>query len=146
MEHLDREPAPDPRLGAALRDLDPSPAAEVDWERLRASVAARAELPLARRRRAAGARRASGWARVVVPAAAAAGIAFAVNAGALRPSAPSAGSGPRVAVDSGPARRPGVEELVYASYPAQEVDRWITGRADAEALLGAAVGEGPAEM
>ncbi|HEX7239200.1 MAG TPA: hypothetical protein VF263_02960, partial [Longimicrobiaceae bacterium] len=89
-------------------------------------------------------RRASGWARVVVPAAAAAGIAFAVNAGVLRPSAPAAGA--RVAVDSGPARRPGVEELVYASYPAQEVDRWITGRADAEALLGAAVGEGPAEM
>ncbi|HEX2090767.1 MAG TPA: hypothetical protein VHG28_00140 [Longimicrobiaceae bacterium] len=145
MEELSRDPAADPRLAAALRNLDPPPAGEVDWERLRASLRARAELPLARRRRTARLRTAARWARVVVPAAAAAGLALAVQTRALRPVGGPQSSG-RVAGDIGAGRPALVDEVVYASYPAQEVDRLISGRAEADALLLAAVGEEPARL
>ncbi|HEU4455281.1 MAG TPA: hypothetical protein VFR81_19610, partial [Longimicrobium sp.] len=52
---LARDPERDPALASALRGaLGDVP--EPDWTRLRSSVAARAELPLARRRRAARSR------------------------------------------------------------------------------------------
>ncbi|HEU0015723.1 MAG TPA: hypothetical protein VFQ45_18745 [Longimicrobium sp.] len=66
MDTMDRDPA----LEAALRGLD-GPAPAVDWDALRGRVAAAAELPLARRRRAP---RRPGV-RVLVPLAAAAAVA-----------------------------------------------------------------------
>jgi hypothetical protein len=132
MDELSR----DPRLADALRELDPPPAAEVDWDRLRASTAARAELPLARRRGAARRRATARWAAALAPVAAAAALAFALlPGGARRPAADA------VALDSGAAPRPRVEEVVDASYPAGDVERLISGRADADALLLAALGE-----
>jgi hypothetical protein len=134
MDELSR----DPRLADALRELDPPPAGGVDWQRLRASTAARAELPLARRRGAARRRAAARWAAALAPVAAAAALAFALLPGA-RPSGGRAADA--VALDSGAAPRPRVEEVVDASYPAGDVERLISGRADADALLLAAVGE-----
>jgi hypothetical protein len=135
MDELSR----DPRLADALRELDPPPAGEVDWQRLRASTAARAGLPLARRRGAARRRAAARWAAALAPVAAAAAIAFALLPGGVRPSGGRAAD--RVALDSGAAPRPRVEEVVDASYPAGDVERLISGRADADALLLAAVGD-----
>ncbi|MET0399778.1 MAG: hypothetical protein ABW277_23525 [Longimicrobiaceae bacterium] len=134
MDELSR----DPRLADALREVDPPPADAVDWNRLRASVAARAELPLAARRAAMRRRAAGRWAAALVPAAAAAAIAFATLPGGVRFSG---GRADAVAMDSGGAHRVRVDEVVEASYPAGDVERLISGRADADALLLAAVGE-----
>jgi hypothetical protein len=134
MDELSR----DPRLADALRELDPPPAVGVDWQRLRDSTAARAELPLARRRGAARRRAAARWAAALAPVAAAAVLAFALLPGA-RPSGGRAAAA--AALDSGAAPRPRVEEVVDASYPAGDVERLISGRADSDALLLAAVGE-----
>jgi hypothetical protein len=134
MDELSR----DPRLADALRELDPPPAAGVDWDRLRASTAARAELPLARRRGAARRRATARWAAALAPVGAAAALAFALLPGGARPvGARAAGA----AMDSGGAPGVRVEEVVEASYPAGDVERLISGRADADALLLAAVGE-----
>lgn len=120
------DPVPDARLAAALRALHPAPEpAEPDWERLRAAVGARAALPLARRRRAARLRAAARWAGAAVPAAAAA--ALALHLGGVRPFTER----------ETPAL---VEEVVQASLPAGELDRVISGSAEREALLLAAVG------
>jgi len=75
MESFDR----DPRLAAALRESYGDPP-EIDWNALRARVAAQAELPLARLRHAqpqAVQPQARRWRplRALVPLAAAAGIA-----------------------------------------------------------------------
>lgn len=67
----------DPELGFALRLVEPDPPfAEVDWDALRSSIVARAELPLARRRTRSA--QISRWMRPLIPLAAAASIAMAV--------------------------------------------------------------------
>lgn len=141
MDDISRDPTPDPRL-ASLRDLDPSPAGEVDWARLRASIASRAELPLARRRALARREGAARRLRVLVPAAAAAGITLAVLMGAPWKGADPGAAAGRVAVDTSGSHPVLVDEVVEASYPAGYVDRLVSGRAEADALLLAAVGEG----
>jgi len=113
---------PDASLAAALRSVAPAaPVEEVDWGRLHAALHDRAALPLARRRRAARLKRAVRWAALAVPAAAAAGVALVVL-----PEPRSSAS---------------VEEVVHASLPAGELDHLISGRAEREALLLAAVGD-----
>jgi hypothetical protein len=121
----DEEITRDPELAALLRSAAPAPPEdEVDWERLRGAVNARAELPLARLRRDARPRR---W----LPLGAAAGIAAAAFAVALR-------------TDPAPAPLPVeerrlVEAIVAESLPAN-VDQMISGDAAEGALLEAAVG------
>ncbi|MBV9772976.1 MAG: hypothetical protein JO040_03460 [Gemmatimonadetes bacterium] len=142
MQELPHDPTPDPRLAALLRELDPPPPmGEADWTRLHAAVARRAELPLAGRRRASRLRTAARWMRVAIPAAAAAGVVLAVQSGVLRqPAVPGS-----VAVGGAPgdtAHPVQVEEVVSASLPTGELDQLISGRAESEALLLAAVGEG----
>lgn len=122
---MDDEMTRDPVLGAALRDLR-GDVPEPDWDALRARMAADAELPLARRRRARDLRRRL---RTVLPLAAAAGIAA-------------------VALTTVPDRRPAlsradeavVEEILDLSVPG-EVGALMTGQAADEALLEAVAGE-----
>jgi hypothetical protein len=115
----------DPELAALLRAAAPGPPVDdVDWERLRGAVSARAELPLARLRRDAPRRR---W----LPLGAAAAIAAAAFAVALR-------------TEPAPAPLPVeerrlVEAIVAESLPAN-VDQMISGDAAEGALLEAAVG------
>jgi hypothetical protein len=117
MQDLPRDPLPDPRLAAALGGHGwPEP----EWDRLRARIAARAELPLARRRRAARVRSAARWGALLLPTAAAAALALYLGR-------------------AEPAPQPTVEEVVRASLPAGELDRLISGTAEREALLLAAV-------
>lgn len=118
----------DPELAALLRTAAPEPPVDdVDWERLRGAVSARAELPLARLRRDTPPRRTRRW----LPLGAAAGIAAAVFAVALRP-APAPEPLP---VEE----RRLVEAIVAESLPAN-VDQMISGDAAEGALLAAAVG------
>jgi hypothetical protein len=116
---MDDEMERDPVLGAALRDLR-GDAPAVDWDALRARVAAEAELPLARRRRA----RATGRRlRTVLPLAAAAGIA-AIALTALPDRRPSLSQADEAVV----------EEILELSVPG-EVGALMTGEAADEALL-----------
>jgi hypothetical protein len=67
----------DARLAALLRSADAAP--EPDWDRLHASIVARAALPLARLRKPpAWWELTASWARAAVPIAVAASIALAV--------------------------------------------------------------------
>ena len=127
-EDFTRDPERDAALSAALRGaLGDVP--EPDFGRLRASIAAQAELPLARRRRAA--RPGGFWrARSLVPLAAAAGVAGAALALTLRPQ-----HAPLSEQD-----RQMVEQVVEASLSSAEVDPLLTGEAAREALLEAVVG------
>jgi hypothetical protein len=124
MDNLSRDPA----LAAALRGLDGPPAAEPDWDALRARLSASAALPLARRRRALSLRRGL---RAIVPLAAAAGIA-ALALGGLTDH-----NEPRLSQEE----RAVVEEILTLSTPDQ-VELLMTGQATEQALL-EAVGEGP---
>jgi hypothetical protein len=117
MEEMERDPV----LGAALRDLH-GEAPAVDWEALRARMAADAELPLARRRRA---RTLSRGLRAVLPLAAAAGIA-AVALATLPGRAPQ----PRLSQ----AEEAVVQEILDLSVPG-EVGALLSGQAADEALL-----------
>jgi hypothetical protein len=116
---MDDEITRDPMLGAALRGLR-GDAPDVDWDALRARVAAEAELPLARRRRGRALGRRL---RTVLPLAAAAGIAA-------------------VALTTFPDRSPAlsradeavVEEILRLSVPG-EVGALMTGEAADQALL-----------
>ena len=118
----------DPELAALLRAAGPGPPLdEVDWERLRGAVSARAELPLARLRRDAAPRPSRRW----IPLGAAAAITAAAFAVALR-------------TEPAPAPLPVeerrlVEAIVAESLPAN-VDQMISGDAAEGALLEAAVG------
>ena len=116
----------DPQLARALAGLQGDPPA-VEWDALRARVAARAELPLARRRRARTLHRGM---RALVPLAAAAGIAAITLTS--RQQAEAALSPEDQAV---------VEEILSLSVPDQ-VDLLITGQAAERALLETAAGEG----
>ena len=115
MDEMNRDPV----LGAALRELD-GDAPAVDWETLRARVAAGAELPLARRRRARAMARGL---RAVWPLAAAAGIA-AVALWAVPDRAPRLSQ----------AEQAMVEEILDLSVP-EQVATLITGEAADRALL-----------
>ncbi|CAA9338158.1 MAG: hypothetical protein AVDCRST_MAG68-2886 [uncultured Gemmatimonadetes bacterium] len=116
----------DPELAALLRAAAPEPPVdEVDWERLRGAVRARAELPLARLRRDAAPRRTRRW----LPLSAAAAIAAVALGVSLRP-APEP-----LPVEE----RRLVEAIVAESLPAN-VDQMISGDAAEGALLEAAVG------
>jgi hypothetical protein len=74
-----KEPIRDPRLEDALRSLEGEASmSEADWERLRAAIAARSEITLARLRRGGTWWEfAASWGRAAIPLAAAAGIALA---------------------------------------------------------------------
>lgn len=109
----------DPELAAALRALD-GPAPEPHWDDLRARVAALAQLPLARRRRALALRRGL---RAVVPLAAAAGIAAVALRGVP-------GDEPALSQEE----RAVVEEIITLSTP-DPVASLMTGEAAEQALL-----------
>lgn len=104
----------DPVLAAALRDLHGEPP-PMDFDALRARITARAELPLAQRRR--GRTLARGL-RAVLPLAAAAGIAAVALA--LREPTPLSASEQAV-----------VEEILDLSLPGE----LMTGEAADQALL-----------
>ena len=112
----------DPQLARALAGLQGDPPA-VEWDALRARVAAQAELPLARRRRARTLHR---GVRALVPLAAAAGIA-AVTLTSRQPADPALTAEDQAVV----------EEILSLSVPDQ-VDLLITGRAAEQAMLEAA--------
>jgi hypothetical protein len=119
----------DPELAAALRGaLGDVP--EPDWDRLRASVAGRAELPLARRRRGRRGPGLSGRVRTLIPLAAAAGIAGAALALTLDPS--------RQTAPLSAAEVQAMEAIVDQSL--QDVNALVTGEVAREQLLDAAVG------
>ena len=79
-DDIDRDPARDPVLASALRELGPEPPMEtVDWDRLERSVSARArERFAARVRRAPWWQPMAAWARPAIPLGLAAGIALFV--------------------------------------------------------------------
>jgi hypothetical protein len=139
MDEMNHEPRRDPRLADALRRAEPAPPLEaVDWDAMRARLAARAELPLAARRAETRGRARPRW---LMPFAAAASVAVALLAGrlAMGPRADAGSPGP-VAVDTArPAAVPSLDELVEGALP-ESVDAAISGQADADALLLAAVG------
>ena len=122
---MSTEPTRDPELAALLRSAAPQPPMdEVDWDRLHGAVVARAELPLAARRRSA--RREPRWLPLGI-----AGIAAASLAIALRP-----------APDPRPLpleERRVVDAIVAESLPSN-VDQMISGDAAEGALLAALVG------
>jgi hypothetical protein len=130
MNEITRDPAPDPELREVLGSLDRPPLQEVDWERLRTSVNARAELPLARRRRAASGTR---WLRPMLPAAAAAALAVVVTTQLFRtePQGVEMANG-----DWG--FHPVVEEVLGTSISEAEMDL-LFGQVSADMLVVAAV-------
>lgn len=132
-DDLRQDPTPDPLLRAALTDLEPQPPmAEVDWEALHHSIHDQAALPLARRRRAAR----WGWARPVIPAAMAAGLALFVFFGIRGPADPLG------AFEERPEGFVSAEEALHADISDDEFILLVSGLADADALLLLAVDEG----
>ncbi|MBA4157560.1 MAG: hypothetical protein H0X65_08800 [Gemmatimonadetes bacterium] len=125
------DPSPDPELRQALGSLSSSPPAEVDWVRMRQSVRERAELPLARRRLR---RKVAGWARPILPVAAAAGLALLI---AIRGVAPGDES-PEVAIASPQGFHPVVEEVLGIVLSEAEFDL-LFGDVSADLLVVAAV-------
>jgi hypothetical protein len=129
---LTHDPRRDVELERTLRALDDEPPLhEVDWDALRAGIRTRAELPLARRRRAARARATPRWLRPLVPAALAAGIALTF---VMR-------GGPGDAEDDA-FDLLAVEQAVHADVSDPEFRLMITGMNDADELLAIAV-DGP---
>jgi hypothetical protein len=131
------DPPPDPRLQAALRDLEgDAPHEQVDWQALRGAISARAEMPLARRRRV---RRtaARGWMRPLIPAAAAAGLATLVLLGTRGDDPASLGeTAVRGAV---PVEFVSAEEALRADLSDDEFVVLVSGLGDHDALLSLAV-------
>lgn len=129
----------DPELRDALRliESDP-PLAEVDWEALRSSIVARAEIPLARRRTHSA--RLSRVTRSLVPLAAAASIALAVWI--TDPTARTS-SNPTVADNRPDVAAPSItpEDIFQAEMTDQEFELLVSGRANADALLQIAIDE-----
>lgn len=116
--HFENDPERNADLAALLRASEPDATATVNWEQLGARISQRAELPLARRRRERRDRM-----HGVLALAAAACLAALVS---TNPPAPA----------------PQTSEPVLGLTAEQELDRLISGRAEAEALLQAAL-EGP---
>jgi hypothetical protein len=127
-EELER----DPYLAACLRAAEgDAPMDEVDWDALRGSIQARAELPLARLRSRP---RAARWRRPLVSLAAAAAIAAVALVGGLNrgPSSPAAPvQTSTVAVTPGVS----IEEAMRADLSDQEFGLVASGRTNADALL-----------
>ena len=108
---LDRDPERDPVLASLMRATEPDVAATVDWEGLRGRISDRAALSLARRRRS---RRP--WVfGAIATAAAAVGIALVIRTHSPPP--------------------PAVTGPVLGAATEQELERLISGRAEADALL-----------
>jgi hypothetical protein len=132
----ERDPVNDPELQDALLGLE----GDAQWtaeraQRLRAAITARAELPLARRRRSAARQRAWSRSRPFAPLAAAAGLA-----GLLLFGAQVIGNGPGEAegLHFPAALRPAMEEILGTRISEEEF-LLFTGAADAELLLTAAL-------
>ena len=137
MMQEEKEILRDPEIAAALRLIDSEPPLqEVDWDALRSSIVARAEMPLARRRTRSA--RLARWTRPLVPLAAAASIALAVWVNGLRaPEAP-------IAEGTGDAVTPAtsVEDVFQADVSEQEFRHLVSGRANASDYLLVAIDEG----
>lgn len=128
MDHSTDDIMRDPALGAALRDSYGDPP-EIDFAALQGAVMARAELPLARMRRA----KRSPWQsrfRAFVPLAAAAGVVG--TAFALGVTTPG-GEPPLTAAEQAQ-----VEQILDASLP--DVGELVVGQMSNEQLLDAAAG------
>ena len=115
---LENDPERDSDLAALLRGSESDAAAEVKWEQLGGRISRQAELPLARRRRQ---RRERIHGAVALAAAACLAAVIGINR---------------------PEHTPQASEPVLGLATEQELDRLISGRAEAEALLQAAL-EGP---
>ncbi len=115
--HFENDPEPSADL-AVLRASQPDADTGVNWEQLGARISRHAELPLGRRRRERRDRT-----HGVLALATAACLAVLVG---INPPAPA----------------PQTSEPVLGFAAEQELDRLISGRAEAEALLQAAL-EGP---
>jgi hypothetical protein len=129
----------DPEIAAALRMIEREPpVAEVDWEALRSSIVARAELPLAQRRTRSA--RLHRWTRPLVPLAAAASIALAVWVnGAIGPAPISNPIAEGSTESFAPAVTP--EDVFQADVTEQEFLLLVSGRANTDDLLRVAAGE-----
>lgn len=114
--HYENDPERDPDLAALLRASEP--AAAVNWEQLGTRIGRNAELPLARRRRN---RREQMHGVLALATAACLAVMLAINS---------------------PASSLPASEAVLGLTAEQELDRLISGQAEAEALLQAAL-EGP---
>jgi hypothetical protein len=115
--HFENDPEPSADL-AVLRASQPDADTGVNWEQLGARISRHAELPLARRRRERRERT-----HGVVALGVAACLAALASTNMLAPA-------------------PQIGEPVLGLAAEQELDRLISGRAEAEALLQAAL-EGP---
>ncbi|MBW3629095.1 MAG: hypothetical protein KY464_07325 [Gemmatimonadetes bacterium] len=137
MMHEENELRRDPEIAAALRmiEIDP-PVADVDWDALRSSIVARAELPLAQRRKRSA--QLSRWTRPLIPLAAAASIALAAWVNGEIGPAPRSGS---VVADNADLVAPGItpEDVFQADVSEQEFRLIVSGRANTDALLQLAV-------
>jgi hypothetical protein len=132
-EHL----MPDQELQSALRSIQPEPPIqEVDWETLRSSIVARAELPLARRR--GRSTRLAHWTRPLVPLAAAASIAVAVWFNGF--VSEQTNGAPMAESPQLPPPFISAEDLFHADLTDQEFQFLVSGRGNSEALLLVAVG------
>jgi hypothetical protein len=136
--HGDDSAARDAELGAALDAFDPVPAlSEPEWDRLRAAVRSRAELPLARRRREQrpAAMRRPRWVGGFAAAAAAAAVVavFALRGAPADPLASGAGTD-----GEGASMRAVVEEVLGVPVSRAEYELLFATGADTDALLVAA--------
>jgi hypothetical protein len=133
MNDFTHDPVPDPELAIALRDLEQAPYDEVDWGALHRSITERAELPLARRRLRPRRRWGS---RVLVPAAAAAGLILAIG---IQVVGPAPGSGEDLAgVPAANGLRTMVEEVLGSAISDAELDV-LLGDVSTDGLVIAAV-------
>ena len=125
----------DPEIAAALRMIEAEPPlAEVDWEALRSTIVARAELPLAQPRTRSA--RLARWTRPLVPLAAAASIALAVWVNGLgAPESPIADSTPEAATPVAGS----LEDVFEADVSEQELRHMVSGRANAGDYLMVAI-------
>ena len=125
----------DPEIAAALRLVEAEPPLhEVDWEALRSTIVARAELPLAQRR--ARSARLARWTRPLVPLAAAASIALAVWVNGLgAPESPIAEVTPEAAAPAAGS----LEDVFQADVSEQEFRHMVSGRANAGDYLMVAI-------
>lgn len=126
----------DPMIGAALRWAEGEvPMDEVDWSAMRSSIRGRAEMPLARRRRART--RPTRWLRPLIPLAAAASVAVLIWTGGVGRDGPTT-IAPSVV---GTAYQISVQEALLADMTEQEFRRVVADRNDPDELLLIAVSQ-----
>ena len=140
MMQEEKEILRDPEIAAALRMIESEPPLqEVDWDALRSSIVARAEMPLARRRTRSA--RLARWTRPLVPLAAAASIALAVWVNGLGRSEPGTAAIAESGTEFvGPSATP--EDVFQADLTEQEFRHVVSGRANADSYLLVAIDEG----